>query len=276
MSAAVASVIALVVAIVLSMATRLNVGLAALGFAWLLGTFVAGMSAEAIIRGFPSTLFVTLTGMTLLFAAAETNGTLEGLAHRAVGLTGRAPLLPWLFFVIACAISMIRPGGVSGVALMAPLAMAIGARAGVPHFPTALVVSDGANAGNLSPVSAVGIIANSAMARAGLGAHPGKVMFANFAASALVVARRRLATVNDWRAVRRGDQRRGGGPCPLPAAAGLGCRDGAGRRAALSDAGGRAGKELTLSSSGSGHDRESRLPARASRRDHDVAMRIQI
>jgi hypothetical protein len=108
---------------------------------------VAHLGADAIVRGFPSALFLTLTGMTLLFAAAETNGTLEGLAHRAVAVTrGRAALLPPMFFAIACAISMIGPGAVSSVALMT---IAIGARAGVPSFLSALVVANGANAGNL-------------------------------------------------------------------------------------------------------------------------------
>jgi di/tricarboxylate transporter len=187
MSPAIASLVALILAIALSMTTRLNVGLAAIVFAWLIGTFVAHLGAEAIVRGFPSALFLTLTGMTLLFASAETNGTLEGLAHRAVAVTrGRAALLPPMFFAIACVISMIGPGAVSSVALVAPLTLAIGTRAGVPPFLTALVVANGANAGNLSPVSAVGIIANTKMADGGVGGHPGKVMFANFAASLLV------------------------------------------------------------------------------------------
>jgi di/tricarboxylate transporter len=194
MSAGLASVVALILAIALSMTTRLNVGLAAIVFAWLIGTFVAHLGADAILRGFPSALFLTLTGMTLLFAAAETNGTLEGLAYRAVAITrGRAARLPPMFFAIACAISIIGPGAVSSVALVAPLTMTIGQRAGVPAFLTALVVANGANAGNLSPVSAVGIIANTNMAKAGVGGHPAKVMFANFAASALVALAAYLA-----------------------------------------------------------------------------------
>jgi di/tricarboxylate transporter len=194
MSAGLASLVALILAIALSMTTRLNVGLAAIVFAWLIGTFVAHLGADAILRGFPSALFLTLTGMTLLFAAAETNGTLEGLAHRAVAVTrGRAALLPPMFFAIACAISIIGPGAVASVALVAPLTMSIGERAGVPAFLTALVVANGANAGNLSPVSAVGIIANTNMAKAGIGGHPGKVMLANFAASALVALAAYLA-----------------------------------------------------------------------------------
>jgi len=184
---AIASLIALVAAIALSMTTRINVGLVSIVFAWLVGTYVAGLSTEAIVRGFPSGLFLTLTGMSVLFAAAETNGTLERLAIRATRLTrGRAALLPLAFFAMAFAIAAVGPGAVSSVALVAPLAMAIGGRAGVPPFLTALMVTNGANAGNLSPISAVGVIANAKMAQAGIGGHAGKVMMANLLASALV------------------------------------------------------------------------------------------
>jgi di/tricarboxylate transporter len=48
------------------------------------------------------------------------------------------------------------------------------------------MVANGANAGNLSPLSAVGVIANARMADAGLGGHEWKVFAANFLAHALV------------------------------------------------------------------------------------------
>ena len=180
MSAALVSLIALIVAIALSMTTRINVGIVSIVFAWLVGVYAGHLTVDTVVRGFPSGLFLTLTGMSVLFAAAEANGTLENLAHRAVRLTrGRASLLPIMFFVVPCVVAAIGPGAVSSVALVAPLAMAISARAGVPYFLTALMVANGANAGNLSPVSAVGIIANSKMAQAGLGGHPIKVMAAN-------------------------------------------------------------------------------------------------
>ena len=188
MSPAVWSLLALLFAIGLSMTTRINVGVVSMALAWLVGWLAAGQSAETIVRGFPASLFVTLLGVTLLFATAEVNGTLEQLAERAVRLArGSARVLPFLFFAIAGVVSAIGPGSVSSVALVAPLAMAIGARAGVPAFLTALMVANGANAGNLSPVSAVGIIANTRMTEAGIGGHQGKVMVANFIAS-LVVA----------------------------------------------------------------------------------------
>ena len=187
MSAALASVCALLFAIILSMVSRLNIGLIAIALAWIVGVFIAGMKAEAVMAGFPATLFLTLTGVTLLFACAETNGTLEWLAHRAVSLVrGNNRLLPLLFFLIAMLLSTVGPGAIAAVALVVPLAMAIGEWSGVPRFLTALMVANGANAGNLSPISALGVIANTKMAEAGVGGHEWKVWFANFVAHALV------------------------------------------------------------------------------------------
>ncbi|HEX9563066.1 MAG TPA: SLC13 family permease [Gemmatimonadaceae bacterium] len=189
MNPAILSLVALLVAIVLSMASRLNVGVLAMAFAWLIGTYVAGLRVDDVAAGFPSSLFLTLTGVTLLFALAESNGTLERLAHRAIALArGNARLVPIILFLIALGLSSVGPGSITTVALMVPMAMVVGTRAGVPKFLTALVVANGANAGNLSPISAVGVIANSRMAEAGIGGHEGKVWLANFLAHALVAA----------------------------------------------------------------------------------------
>jgi di/tricarboxylate transporter len=184
---ATASLIALLLAIVLSIVTRINVGLVAIGLAWLVGVYFGGLTPETVVNGFPRSLFLTLAGVTLLFAAAESNGTLERLAERTVRLArGQAALLPILFFLIAGLVSSVGPGAISTVALIVPLAMVVGDRAGVPHFLTALMVANGANAGNLSPVSAVGVIVNTKMAEAGIGGHEGKVWFANFAVHLIV------------------------------------------------------------------------------------------
>ena len=194
MSPAVLSLLALVVALALSMTSRINVGWLALSFAWLIGVYAAGLRPDAVMSGFPISLFITLTGVTLLFSLAETNGSLEVLANRAVlAARGSARAIPLLFFVIACALSSVGPGAVSTVALLAPLAMVTGERAGVPPLLTALMVANGANAGNLSPFSAVGVIANTAMARAGIVGFEGRVWFANFAAHVLVAGAAYLA-----------------------------------------------------------------------------------
>jgi di/tricarboxylate transporter len=189
MNPAIASLLALLLAIALSMTSRINVGLVAIALAWLVGVYVAGFKAEAVMTGFPASLFLMLTGVTLLFACAEANGTLAQLAQRAVQLVrGNRRWLPILFFLIAMVLSSVGPGAISSMALVIPLAMVISERAGLSRFLTALMVANGANAGNLSPISALGVIANTKMAEAGLVGHAGKVWFANFIAHALVAA----------------------------------------------------------------------------------------
>ncbi|MBX7187009.1 MAG: C4-dicarboxylate ABC transporter [Vicinamibacteria bacterium] len=186
MNPALWSLIAFIVAVALSCTSRINVGLIALALSWLLGSLVAGLRPEAVAGGFPAMLFVTLVGVTLLFALAEQNGTLEAVARRFLSALRDPRFVPPLIFVLAAVLSGVGPGAVAATALMAPLAMAIGLRAGASAFLVALMIANGANAGNLSSLSAVGIIARDGMAKAGLLHHEGKVFFANFAAHLIV------------------------------------------------------------------------------------------
>src|SRR6187455_3745586 len=122
MTPATLSLLALLVAIVLSVVSRLNIGIVAIALAGLVGVFGAGMRPDAVMAGFPGTLFLTLTGVTVLFACAEANGTLERLAHRAVVLLrGSTVWLPVLMFVMAGVVATVGPGAVASVALVAPL-----------------------------------------------------------------------------------------------------------------------------------------------------------
>jgi di/tricarboxylate transporter len=182
------SVCALLLAIAISCTSRINVGLLAIPLAWVVGIY-AGRPADAVLSGFPSSLFITLTGVTVLFTLAEVNGTVGLVARRLLGLArGRHTLVPPIVFLIACAISTIGPGAIVAVALVAPVGMALSMRAGISPFLAALMIANGANAGNLSPLSAVGIIANTRMAAANLGGHEWRVWAANFLAHSLVGA----------------------------------------------------------------------------------------
>ena len=189
MSPAALSLVAIGVVIVASFGTRLNVGILAVALAWPVAVYGAGWKAAQLMSAFPSSLFLTLLGVTLLFGVAQANGTMRALTQRSLALTaGRAALLPLLFFTLACVISTLGPGSIATLALLAPLAMAVGARAGVPVLLTALMIGNGANAGNLSPFSAVGVIVNSSMGKAGLEGNEWRVWAANFTAHALAGA----------------------------------------------------------------------------------------
>ena len=86
MNLAVISVIALAIAVLVSCVTSLNVGVLAIAMAWIVGVYIGGIPLNTVIAGFPTPLFLTLVGVTLLFSLAQTNGTLDKLAHHAVRL----------------------------------------------------------------------------------------------------------------------------------------------------------------------------------------------
>ena len=131
MSLAQISLVSLAAAILAGQLLRVNVGVVALAAAWLVGHYVAGMSVGAVLAGFPIGLVTMLLGVTLLFGLAQLNGTLDWLAHHAVGLAhGRGGLIPPIFFGLALLLAAIGPGNIAAVVLLAPIAMRMGARVG--------------------------------------------------------------------------------------------------------------------------------------------------
>ncbi len=110
MNLAAISLAALIVALVLSCTTTVNIGLLAVALAWIVGTYFGDMTPAQVIAGFPSSLFLTLTGLTVLFAQAQVNGTLDRLTHRAVrGAAGSPGVIPFIFFALTCVLASSAP-----------------------------------------------------------------------------------------------------------------------------------------------------------------------
>lgn len=187
MSLAALSVLALALAVAVSCFTRLNVGLLAVALAWIVGVYIGGMPVNGVMGGFPSQLFLTLTGVTLLFTMAQVNGSLDRLAHHAVkSCRGNPGAVPIMFFILAAALASMGPGNIATAALVAPMAMTTAASAGIPLFLMAIMVGNGANAGSLSPFAPTGIIVNGLMARNDLGGLETQTYLYNLGAHAFV------------------------------------------------------------------------------------------
>jgi di/tricarboxylate transporter len=187
MSLAWVSVAALVLAITLSCTTTINVGVVSLALALLVGVALAEMTPAQVLDGFPVDLFITLLGVTLLFAIAEVNGTLARLTQRAVRLCrGHAGALPVMFFAVGFVVATIGAGATPASALLAPPAMAVAARAGVPPLLMAIMAGNGALAGTLSPFAPTGVVAHSNMEAIGLGGYEWWTFTYNALAHALV------------------------------------------------------------------------------------------
>ncbi|HUQ51279.1 MAG TPA: SLC13 family permease [Gammaproteobacteria bacterium] len=160
---------ALALAVILSCTSRLNVGLLAIALAWLLGVYVGGLPLAEVTSGFPVDLFLTLAGVTLLFAQAHVNGTLDIVAHNAMRLCrGRVGVVPIMYFGLGAALASAGPGNIATTGLLAPMAMATALRMRISPFLMAIMVGNGCNAGSLSPIAPTGIIVTRLMAGIGL------------------------------------------------------------------------------------------------------------
>jgi Na+/H+ antiporter NhaD/arsenite permease-like protein len=176
---------ALFVAIIISCFTRLNVGVVAVAFAWIVGVYFGSMRLDAVLSGFPIQLFLTLAGVTLIFTQAQLNGTLDKIAHRSVRLCrGNTGLIPVSFFVLGAAIASLGPGNIATAAMLAPMAMAVANRARIPAFLMAIMVGNGAQSGGLSPFAPTGIIVNGLMDKIGLAGYEWRTYWTNLVAHA--------------------------------------------------------------------------------------------
>lgn len=169
MNLAVLSLCGLVVAVLVGFTAKVNVGVVAIGLAWLIGVVIGGLPVSDLAAGFPTQLFLMLVGVTLLFTQAQLNGTLDRIAHQAVRICrGNTGLIPVMFFFLACGLASIGPGNIAIAALLAPMAMKVASQANISAFLMAIMVANGAQAGSVSPIAPTGIIVNSSLAQIGI------------------------------------------------------------------------------------------------------------
>jgi di/tricarboxylate transporter len=163
-----APLVCLFVAILLGFAKKMNTGLVAIGLAFIVGR-AGGMSDAQVIRGFNSSLFVMLLGVTYLCSIAHVNGTLELFARKIVGLTGnRVYLVPIVVFLLSSFLSVIGPGSIPVMALMMPFSMTLAAEMKISPLLLAPMGVLGACGAGVSPLAPTGIIGLTLSAQIGV------------------------------------------------------------------------------------------------------------
>src|SRR4026208_1682659 len=124
MSPHLACVAGLCLVFIVGTALPVNMGAVALVAAFSVGTWFVGLSAATILSGFRGDLFVTLVGITYLFAIARNNGTVDWLVRRAVGLVrGRTAAIPWVMFFVTALLTGVGAVSPGAVAVIAPVAL---------------------------------------------------------------------------------------------------------------------------------------------------------
>lgn len=185
---------------------RFSLALAVFPASLLVAT-VAGVSVKDLFGFFPTDVAILIIGVTALFAVADKAGTIDWILGRALQLIGsRTVLIPLLIFTIGALITALGTSPPAAIAIMAPIALGLALRRGLPPMLMCLMLLSGIYAGCFSPIAVFGATVPRFMAKAGIDV-PARTSPALLLASlgtglvicgaAMVVARRSLFSPND-------------------------------------------------------------------------------
>lgn len=187
MSMQIISIVGLVLIVLLATLRSVNMGAIAFLGAFLLGTLVFDVSEDDLFAGFPGDLFVVLVGVTLLFAIAKGNGTVDWLVHVGVrAVRGRIAFIPWVMFVVTSVLTTVGAVVPGAVAIMAPIGLSFAARHRINPLLMGLLIINGASAGGFSPIGVFGVITNGVVERNELPGNPGLLWVSSFLFNAVL------------------------------------------------------------------------------------------
>ena len=150
---------AVAVSIILSYIYKLNTGIIAMGFAYLIGCFVMKMSVGEFISLFPVKIFFLLFSVCLFYGYPIQNGTMRILANNIIFRFRRQTrLLPFVLYFLAFFLGALGTSAPAISSLMAPVCIIIAHQTGIHYFVMLVLIAYGASAGTLVPWGQAGLI----------------------------------------------------------------------------------------------------------------------
>lgn len=161
----------IILAIVLGFITKINTGLYALLFSYIIGSFFLQIKPSAIIAMWPMNIFFILFSVTFFYNFTINNGTLEKLALNIIYKFGRYPAaFPFVIYGVATLISAMGAGFYTVAVMLCPLAFIIIGRTGMHPVLGVLAVMTGALSGGNLMTTATGSIIKQVIISAGYSA----------------------------------------------------------------------------------------------------------
>lgn len=174
--------IILVVMFVVATKWPLNIGVMGLVASFGVGYFMLGMTDKEILADFPANIVITIIGVTYFFSMAQRNGTIDIIVQACVrAVRGKTLLLPWVFFLMAAALTALGTFSPAAVALLAPAAIGLAYESRIHPVLMGAFIINGAHAGGFSPLSVAGVLVHDIAVKNGFPISQGALFTASFA-----------------------------------------------------------------------------------------------
>ena len=168
MNLSIVSVIALFLAIVLGFFKKSNVGIMCISFAFIISV-IFGIKASDVIRGFSSSLALTMIGVTYLFSIINANKTLEIFANKLVRLVGKKTYLIYIaMYVVGFLICAVGPGAIPTLAIIPVLAVPVALSSGINPILLSVIGQIGVQSGRMTKINPEGILVIDLLEKQGL------------------------------------------------------------------------------------------------------------
>jgi len=181
--------IILVVMFVVATKWPLNIGVMGLVASFGVGYFMLGMSDKEILAEFPANIVLTIIGVTYFFSMAQRNGTIDIIVQACVRMVrGKTMLMPWVFFLMAAALTSLGTFSPAAVALLAPAALGLAYESRIHPVVMGAFVINGAHAGGFSPLSVAGVLVHDIALKNGFPVSQEALFLSSFAVNVILSA----------------------------------------------------------------------------------------
>ena len=150
---------AFALSIFISYHRKLNTGVLAMAFAYLIGCFILKLSINDVVGLFPVKILFLMFSVCFFYGYAIQNGTLQIIAsHIIYRFRGRTKFLPFVLYFLAFFMAFLGAAAPAVSSFMAPVCIMIGASTGIHYLILLVLICLGSGAGTLVPWGQAGVI----------------------------------------------------------------------------------------------------------------------
>lgn len=162
------SLAAIAVCVFVNFFWKINMGLAAMTAAFVIGCLFVGSSASQIFGYWPDNLIFFMIASNLFFGYARENGTLELFGRKILWLfRSSTKMICWVFTALAIMLGVLGAGP-GTIVLLAPIAFAVAGQLGMNPVIVAFAVSEGYSIGTMNPWTGTGVVIYGLVEEAGI------------------------------------------------------------------------------------------------------------